>query len=182
LLDEGRYHGSIRTMYRLVAARSQTGERRRQQIHPLYAKLELLAIRPNEVRVLGHHQDKGPGQMDLLPSLRYPRHLQPPMSSVGSLLIGSPRNSPSSSSPTRWRRKTSLPAPSRSMPIVAPTCDRNLLPRFVIDLEVAETHGRRNVLDDNPYPDAQRRSRTRAHGASGSFIGTPTSTATAESA
>ena len=49
LLDEGRYHGSIRTMYRLLAAQSQTGERRRQRIHPLYAKPELLAIRPNEV-------------------------------------------------------------------------------------------------------------------------------------
>src|SRR5271169_1546754 len=49
LLDEGRYHGSIRTMYRLLAAQHQTGERRRQRIHPLYAKPELLAIRPNEV-------------------------------------------------------------------------------------------------------------------------------------
>jgi hypothetical protein len=49
LLDEGRYRGSIRTMYRLLAARNQTGERRRQRIHPVYTKLELLAIRPNEV-------------------------------------------------------------------------------------------------------------------------------------
>jgi putative transposase len=49
LLDEGCYHGSIRTMYRLLAARCQTGERRRQRIHPLYAKPELLAVRPNEV-------------------------------------------------------------------------------------------------------------------------------------
>jgi putative transposase len=49
LLDEGRYHGSIRTMYRLLAARNQTGERRRQRVHPVYTKPELLAIRPNEV-------------------------------------------------------------------------------------------------------------------------------------
>ena len=49
LLDEGRYHGSIRTMYRLLAARNQTGERRRQRVHPVYAKPELLAIRPGEV-------------------------------------------------------------------------------------------------------------------------------------
>ena len=34
LLDEGRYHGSIRTMYRLMAAQNQTGERRNQRIHP----------------------------------------------------------------------------------------------------------------------------------------------------
>src|ERR1022692_5078093 len=44
LLDEGRYHGSIRTMYRLLAAQSQTGERRRQRIHPIYAKPELLRL------------------------------------------------------------------------------------------------------------------------------------------
>ena len=49
LLDEGHYHGSVRTMHRLLAARNQTGERRRQRVHPVYAKPELLAIRPEEV-------------------------------------------------------------------------------------------------------------------------------------
>jgi hypothetical protein len=49
LLDEGCYHGSIRTMYRLLAAVGQSGERRHQRIHPTYAKPELLAVRPNEV-------------------------------------------------------------------------------------------------------------------------------------
>jgi hypothetical protein len=49
LLDEGCYHGSIRTMYRLLAAQNQVGERRRQRIHPVYAKPELLAVRPNQV-------------------------------------------------------------------------------------------------------------------------------------
>ena len=49
LLDEGRYHGSIRTMYRLLAAQNQAGERRRQRRHPVYSKPELLALRPNEV-------------------------------------------------------------------------------------------------------------------------------------
>ncbi len=49
LLDEGCYHGSIRTMYRLLSARNQTGERRRQRVHPAYTKPELLAMRPAEV-------------------------------------------------------------------------------------------------------------------------------------
>ncbi len=49
LLDEGRYHGSVRTMYRLLAAQDQAGERRRQRRHPVYTKPELLALRPNEV-------------------------------------------------------------------------------------------------------------------------------------
>jgi putative transposase len=49
LLDEGRYHGSIRTMYRLLAACHQSGERRRQRVHPVYIKPELLAVRPNQI-------------------------------------------------------------------------------------------------------------------------------------
>ena len=49
LLDEGHYHGSVRTMYRLLATHSQVGDRRRQRRHPVYTKPELLAIRPNEV-------------------------------------------------------------------------------------------------------------------------------------
>lgn len=48
-LDEGRYHGSVRTMYRLLGAQGQAGERRRQRRHPAYSKPELLAIQPNEV-------------------------------------------------------------------------------------------------------------------------------------
>jgi len=62
LLDEGRYHGSIRTMYRLLAAQRQTGERRRQRIHPLYTKPELLAIRPNEVWSWDITKLKGPAK------------------------------------------------------------------------------------------------------------------------
>ena len=49
LLDEGLYYGSIRTMYRFLAAANLIGERRRQRVHPVYAKPELLAIAPNEV-------------------------------------------------------------------------------------------------------------------------------------
>jgi len=35
LLDEGHYHGSVRTMYRLLAANSQVGDRRQQRRHPV---------------------------------------------------------------------------------------------------------------------------------------------------
>ena len=49
LLDEGTYLASERTMYRLLAATGASGERRRQRIHPPYAKPELLATAPNEV-------------------------------------------------------------------------------------------------------------------------------------
>lgn len=62
LLDEGLYYGSIRTMYRLLAAASLTGERRRQRVHPVYAKPELLAIAPNEVWSWDITKLKGPGK------------------------------------------------------------------------------------------------------------------------
>jgi putative transposase len=49
LLDEGVYLCSQRTMYRLLAARGESGERRAQAAHPAHVKPELLAARPNEV-------------------------------------------------------------------------------------------------------------------------------------
>jgi putative transposase len=49
LLDEGRYLASERTMYRLLAERGESRERRDQLVHPPYAKPELLAERPNEL-------------------------------------------------------------------------------------------------------------------------------------
>jgi len=49
LLDEGVYLASERTMYRLLAAEGESGERRRQRVHPAYTKPELLATGPNQV-------------------------------------------------------------------------------------------------------------------------------------
>jgi len=49
LLDEGAYHCSIRTMYRLLGTHGEVRERRRQLRHPVYQKPELLAEKPNQV-------------------------------------------------------------------------------------------------------------------------------------
>jgi len=49
LLDEGEYHCSIRTMYRLLEQRSESRERRDQLIHPPYQKPELMATAPNQL-------------------------------------------------------------------------------------------------------------------------------------
>ena len=49
LLDEGTYHCSIRTMYRVLASHGEIRERRRQLRHPAYQKPELLAEGPNQV-------------------------------------------------------------------------------------------------------------------------------------
>ena len=49
LLDEGVYHCSIRTMYRILDANQEVRERRDQLRHPVYKKPELLAQAPNHV-------------------------------------------------------------------------------------------------------------------------------------
>lgn len=48
-LDEGRYHCSERTMYRILEAAGQGGERRRQATHPAKTVPELVADGPSQV-------------------------------------------------------------------------------------------------------------------------------------
>ncbi len=49
LLDEGTYHCSIRSMYRILHDQTEVRERRNQLRHPQYKKPELLATAPNQV-------------------------------------------------------------------------------------------------------------------------------------
>ena len=78
LLDEGRYLASERTMYRLLEAEHGPARERRDQLrHPSYSAPELLAERPNEVYSWDITKLKGPGDVDVLLSLRDPRRLQP---------------------------------------------------------------------------------------------------------
>lgn len=49
LLDEGTYHCSVRTMYRILDEAGEVRERRNQARHPKYKAPELLATSPNQV-------------------------------------------------------------------------------------------------------------------------------------
>lgn len=49
LLGQGVYHCSARTMYRILAERGESRERRDQLRHPQYKRPELLATAPNQV-------------------------------------------------------------------------------------------------------------------------------------
>jgi putative transposase len=49
LLDEGAYHCSISTMYRILRQHNEVRERRNQRRHPAYSRPELLATQPNEL-------------------------------------------------------------------------------------------------------------------------------------
>ena len=62
LLDEGVYHCSIRTMYRILDANGEVRERRDQLRHPAYSKPELLATGPNQVWSWDITKLKGPAK------------------------------------------------------------------------------------------------------------------------
>ncbi len=154
LLDEGRYHGSIRTRYRLRAARNQSGERRNQRAHPVYVKPELLAVRPREVWSWDITKLKGPAKwtyyhlyvvLDIfsryvagwmlaqresaeLAEQFIAETLQKEHIAPGTLTLHADRG-------------TSM----RSKPVAA----------LLIDLDVAKTHSRPHVSEDHPYSEAQ---------------------------
>src|SRR3977135_4437331 len=103
--------------------------------------------------VLGH-QIEGPGQMDLLPSLRDPRHLQPLRRRLAAR----------SSRVRRTRRAAHRRHPGKgkhARGTLTLHADRGTSMRskpgaaLLIDLDVAKTHSRPHVSDDNPYSEAQ---------------------------
>lgn len=61
-LDQGRYWCSPRTMYRILADAGQSGERRRQQVHPPRVIPELVAHQPGEVWSWDITKLRGPGK------------------------------------------------------------------------------------------------------------------------
>jgi len=154
LLDEGTYLGSVRTMYRLLAASGQSRERRHQLVHPAYAKPELLAVRPNEVWSWDITKLKGPVKWSGY-------HLYVILDIFSRYVVG-------------WMialREAALLAEALIAETVAKHhiapgtltlhADRGTSMRskpvaaLLVDLEVAKTHSRPHVSDDNPYSEAQ---------------------------
>lgn len=65
LLDEGSYHCSISTMYRILREHDEVHERRDQRQHPAYSKPELLATAPNQLWSWDITKLKGPATWQL---------------------------------------------------------------------------------------------------------------------
>lgn len=154
LLDEGRYHGSVRTLYRLLAQENQSGERRRQRVHPVYEKPELLATRANEVWSWDITKLKGPVKwscyhlyviLDI-----FSRYVvgwmiaQREAAELAEQLIADTAAKQQIAPGTltlHADRGTSM----RSKPVAA----------LLVDLDIARTHSRPHVSDDNPFSEAQ---------------------------
>jgi putative transposase len=77
LLDEGRFHCSIRTMYRLLETHGESRERRDQLTHPPYQKPELLATQSNQLWSWDITKLRGPVKWTAYPALRHPGCFQP---------------------------------------------------------------------------------------------------------
>jgi putative transposase len=154
LLDEGTYVGSVRTMYRRLAADSQTRERRHQRVHPAYAKPELLAVQPNEVWSWDITKLKGPAKwtcfhlyviLDIFSRyvVGWMLALQESAALAEALIaetIAKQAIEPGTLT-LHADRGTSM----RSKPVAA----------LLVDLDVAKSHSRPHVSDDNPFSEAQ---------------------------
>ena len=153
LLDEGTYVGSVRTMYRRLAADHQVRERRNQRVHPAYAKPELLAVRPNEVWSWDITKLKGPAKWTCF-------HLYVILDIFSRYVVGwmiaakesaqlaealiaetvAKQNIAPGTLTLHADRGTSM----RSKPVAA----------LLVDLDVAKSHSRPHVSDDNPFSEA----------------------------
>jgi putative transposase len=154
LLDEGRYLGSVRTMYRLLAANGGCRERRNQLTHPAYAKPELLAIAPNQVWSWDITKLKGPAKWTCF-------HLYVILDIFSRHVVGwliAERESAELAEqliadsvarhdiePGMLTLHADRGAAMRSKPVAA----------LLVDLDIAKSHSRPHVSDDNPYSESQ---------------------------
>jgi putative transposase len=154
LLDEGIYLGSVRTMYRLLAANVSSAERRRQRSHPAYAKPELLATAPNQVWSWDITKLKGPAKWTCF-------HLYVILDIFSRYVVGwliAPRESAELAEQLiadTVARHDVLPGAltlhadrgtsMRSKPVAS----------LLVELDVAKSHSRPYTSDDNPYSESQ---------------------------
>jgi len=154
LLDEGRYLGSVRTMYRLLAASGGCRERRNQRVHPAYSKPELLALAPNLVWSWDITKLKGPAKWTCF-------HLYVILDIFSRLVVGwlvAERESAELAEqliadtvarhdiePGRLTLHADRGTSMRSKPVAA----------LLVDLDIVKSHSRPHVSDDNPYSESQ---------------------------
>src|SRR5271154_6735598 len=156
LLDEGRYHCSIRTMYRLLAQEGETRERRDQLTHPPYQKPELLATAPNQLWSWDITKLLGPAKWTYF-------YLYVILDVFSRYVVG-------------WMVADGESA-ELAKRLIADTCRKQDIEPgqltihadrgssmtskpvafLMADLGIAKTHSRPHVSDDNPYSESQIR-------------------------
>jgi putative transposase len=154
LLDEGRYHGSVSTMYRVLKSANQTGERRRQRKHPSYAKPELLAIAPNEVWSWDITKIKGPIKWSYF-------HLYVILDIFSRYVVGWMIASRETAELAKQLIADTVEKQSIDPGTLTLHADRGTSMRskpvaaLLVDLDVTKTHSRPHTSDDNPFSESQ---------------------------
>lgn len=154
LLDEGRYLGSVRTMYRLLAVDGQTRERRNQLTHPAYAKPELLATGANQVWSWDITKIKGPIKWTYF-------HLYVILDIFSRYVVGwliAPRESAQLAKKliAETVAKQNITPGTLTLHADRGTSMRSkTVAELLVDLEVTKSHSRPYVSDDNPFSEAQ---------------------------
>jgi putative transposase len=154
LLDEGTYLCATRTMYRILEAAGQVRERRDQLVHPVYARPELLATRPNQlwswdITKLRAHQKWSYFYLYVMLDV-FSRYITGWMlaeresDSLAATLI-------ETACTREGIRPHQLTVHSDRGPSMRSKCVAELL----ADLDVTRTHSRPHVSNDNPYSESQ---------------------------
>ena len=155
LLDEGQYHCSVRTMYRVLTdEHGDVKERRRHVKHPSYEKPELIATAPNQVWSWDITKLKGPAKWTYF-------YLYVILDIFSRYVVG-------------WmvahREQDAL-----AKRLIEETCQKQHIHRgqliihadrgssmkskavahLLSDLGITKTHSRPHVSNDNPYSESQ---------------------------
>ncbi len=150
-LDEGRYHCSISTMYRILREHGQTGERRRVATHPARTVPELRASGPGQVFTWDITRLKGPrkGQW-------YHAYV---IIDIYSRYVAA-HTVERAESGTRAAELITDLAATHGVPPAVLHADRGAamtskeLTQLLLDLGIQRSHSRPKNSNDNPYSEA----------------------------
>lgn len=154
LLDEGVYHCSIRTMYRVLAKHDEVRERRRQVSRNRYQKPELLATGPNQVWSWDITKLKGPAKWTYY-------HLYVILDIYSRYVVGwmiAPRESASLAKrliEDTCEKQCILPDQLTIHADRGSSMKSKAVAFLLADLGVTKTHSRPQVSNDNPYSESQ---------------------------
>jgi putative transposase len=156
LLDEGQYHCSWRTMYRILDEHTEVRERRNQLRHPTYRRPELLATGPKQLWSWDITKLRGPvkGQFYYLYVILdvFSRYIP------GWLIAERESAELAEELIAETCRKQGIAAAQLTIhadhggPMIAKP-----VAQLMADLGVQKSHSRPHVSNDNPYSEAQFR-------------------------
>jgi len=154
LLDEGVYHCSVSTMYRILRANDQVHERRDQRQHPEYIRPELLASEPNQLWSWDITKLRGPVVWTYY-------YLYVLLDVFSRFVVGWLLAKGESSELAEQLIAESCARQAIDVDQLTLHADRGsamtskTVAQLLVDLNVAKSHSRPYTPDDNPFSEAQ---------------------------